>query len=82
MRDVYQETRLRVTCYKTFAMNEWMKAAWMRGTRNEENVIMSEAMKIMEDIGIAILFHEGCILIDYEIVQVGWGMACKRLKLH
>ena len=43
---------------------------------------MSEEMKLLEDIGIAILFHEGCILTDDEIVQVGWEMAWKRLKLH
>ena len=54
---VYQETRLRAACYMAFSTNKWIKAALMRKMPKEENAIISEAMKIMEDIGIAIQFQ-------------------------
>ena len=57
MRDVYQETRLRVASYMAYSKNMWIKAAWMRETRKEENAIMPEAMKIMEDIGKILELH-------------------------
>ena len=45
-------------------MNKWLKAAWTRETRKEQNAIMSLAIEIMEDTGIAVLFPEDCISIE------------------
>ena len=80
MRDVYQETRLRVAFCMAYSNNKWINAARMRETRKEENAIMSEAMTIMKDIGIAILFQEGCIRIEDDIVEGSWKLTWKRLK--
>ena len=66
MRDVYQETRLRVACYMTCSTNSWIQAAWRRDMMKEENAIVMEAVKIMEDIGVRIQFEEGSISIDGE----------------
>ena len=54
-----------------------VEAAWTREPRKKENAILSEGMKRMEDIGIAVLFQEGCILIEDEIVEGGWKLAWK-----
>ena len=52
MRDVYQETRLRVACYMACLINSWIQAAWRREMMKEENAIVTEAVKIIEDVGV------------------------------
>ena len=52
MRDVYQETRLRVACYMACSTNSWIRAAWRREMMKEENAIVTEAVKIMENVGV------------------------------
>ena len=59
MRDVYQETRLRAACYMACSTNSWIWAAWRREIMKEENAIVTEAVKIMEDVGVQIHFEEG-----------------------
>ena len=36
MRDVYQETRLRVACYMACLTNSWIRAAWRREMMKEQ----------------------------------------------
>ena len=80
MRDVYQETRLRVACCMACSTNSWIRAAWRRKMMKEENAIVTEAVKIMEDVGVRIQFEEGSILIDGEVTEGGWKPAGKSLK--
>ena len=49
MRDVYKETRLRVTCYMAMAKstNEWIKVAWKREMLKNENSMIDEAVAII-----------------------------------
>ena len=54
VRDVYQEKRLRVACYMACSTNSWIQAAWRREMMKEENAIVTEAVKIMEDVGVRI----------------------------
>ena len=46
----------------------------------EENTIVTEAVKIMEDVGVRIQFKEGSILIDGEVIEGGWKPAWRSLK--
>ena len=80
MRDVYQETRLRVACCMACSTNSWIRAAWRRKMMKEENAIVTEAVKIMEDVGVRIQFEEGSILIDGEVPEGGWKPAGRSLK--
>ena len=80
MRDVYQETRLRVACYMACSTNSWIRAAWRKEMMKEENAIVTEAVKIMEDVRVQIQFEEGSILIDGEVIEGGWKLAWRSLK--
>ena len=80
MRDVYQETRLRVACYMACSTNSWIRAAWRRERMKEENAIVTEAVKIMEDVGVRIQSEEGSILIDGDVIEGGWKPAWRSLK--
>ena len=44
MRDVYKETRLRVTCYMAKSTNKWIKVAWKRETLKDENSMIDEVV--------------------------------------
>ena len=80
MRDVYQETRLRVACYMACSTNSWIQATWRREMMKEKNAIVTEAVKIMEDVGVRIQFEKGSISIDREVIEGGWKLAWRRLK--
>ena len=75
MGDVYQETRLRAACCMVCPTNSWIRAAWRREMMKEENAIVTEAVKIMEDVGVRIQFEEGNISIDREVIEGGWKPA-------
>ena len=51
IRDVYKETRLRVTCYMAKSTNEWIKVAWKRETLKDENSLIDEAVAMMVQLG-------------------------------
>ena len=76
----YQETRLRVACYMACLTNSWIRAAWRREMMKEENAIVTEAVKTMEDVGVRIQFEEGSISIDGEVIEGGCKPAWRRLK--
>ena len=80
LRDTYRETRVRVACYMACSENRWISAASRREKYKEENSIVEEAMKTMENIGIGIQFEEGSIQIDREQIDGGWKPAWRRMK--
>ena len=60
--------------------NKWIKAAWRRENTKEENSIVEEAIKTMEDVEVEIQFEEGNIRIDGKLIEEGWKTAWKKLK--
>ena len=71
MRNIYKEATLRVTCYIACLQNKWIKAAWRRENTKEENSIVEEAIKTIEDVEVEIQFEEGNIRIDGELIEEG-----------
>ena len=71
MRDIYKETTLRVACYMACLQNKWIKAAWRRENTKEENSIVEEAIKTMEDVEVEIQFEEDNIVIDGKLIEEG-----------
>ena len=75
MKDIYKETKLRVTCYMTCSENKWISAAWRRENIKEENSIVEETMKTMENVVVEIQFERGNISIDGKLIDGGWKPA-------
>ena len=80
LKDIYKETRLRVPCYMACLENKWIKAEWRRGNTKQENSIVEEAMKAMQDVEVEIQFEEDNIRIDGELIEERWKPAWKKLK--
>ena len=64
LKDIYKETRLKVACYMVCSENKWISTKWRRDNTKEENSIVEEAIKTMDDVGVEIQFEEGNIWID------------------
>ena len=68
LRDTYKETRLLVTCYMAKLTNRWIEAAW-RETIKEENAVVVESVKAMEEIGVRLHFEEKLIRLGDEVID-------------
>ena len=66
--------------YMACLQNKWIKAAWRIEYTKEENSIVEEAIKTMEDVEVEIQLEEGNIQIDGELTEDGWKPAWKKLK--
>ena len=71
---------MRVACYMACSENRWVSAAWRREKYKEENSIVEEATKTMENIGIGIQFEEGGIRMDGEQIDGAWKPAWRKMK--
>ena len=80
MKNIYKDTRLRVTCDMVCSENKWISAAWRRENTKKENSIVEEAMKTMDYVGVEIQFKGDNIWIDGELINGGWKPAWKRVK--
>ena len=72
LRDIYKETKLRVACYMAKSQSEWIQAAWERETEKEYTSIKREAQDAMIEIGLAIDFEEGKVILEGERLDKQW----------
>ena len=71
LKDIYKETSLRVTCYMACSENKWIRETWRRENTKEENSIVQEAMKTMDNVGVEIQFEQGNIWIHGYLIYGG-----------
>ena len=69
LRDTYKETRLRVACYMVKSANPWIKAAWRREMLKEENTIIVESVRTMEEVGVRMRFEGNSVQLDDELIE-------------
>ena len=48
----------------------WLEAAWMREAMKEENAIVMESIKTMEEVGVRLRFEDDSIRLDEEVIKV------------
>ena len=80
MRDVYKETRLRVTCYMAKSTNEWLKVTWKRETLKDENSMIDEAVVTMAQLGADIQFEDNAVKPGGRRIDVEWKPIWKKVK--
>ena len=80
MRDVYKETRVRVTCYMLKSENPWIQSAWRRELLKEGNAVVREAITVMEEVGKSIQFEERNIRLEEELIETDWKSTWKKVK--
>ena len=51
MKDLYEETKVRVACYMTLLESAWIKKAWRREFQKEGKSIKSEAEDVLREVG-------------------------------
>ena len=49
--------------------NRWIEVAWMRETMKEENAIVVESIKTMEEVGVRLRFEDDSIRLDEEGIK-------------
>ena len=69
MRDVHEETRLRVACYMSKSENRWIQAAWSRETLKVENAVVTEARTTMEEVGMRLKFEDNAMQLNGEQIR-------------
>lgn len=80
MRDVYNETKVRIACYMTYSQSEWIKVAWRRECKKEYCSIKREAEEAMLDIGESIKFGEEAVWLNGERMCGEWKEIWGKLK--
>ena len=69
MRDVHEETKLRVACYMSKSENRWIQAAWSRETLKVENAVVTEARTTMEEVGMRLKFEDNAMQLNGEQIR-------------
>ena len=67
LRDVYEESRLRVACY--MSINRWIKADWKRETMKENNSIKDEAIMKMQSKEKTVEFEGESIILEGNTIN-------------
>ena len=80
MKDLYKETKVRVTCYMTHSESAWIKTALRREFQKEGKSIKSEAEDALREVGENVEFCLDHVKIQ-GIAQAGdWRKIWKKLK--
>ena len=84
MKDLYEETKVRVACYMTHSESAWIKTAWRREFQKEGKSIKSEAEYALREFGENVQFCLDHVKVQ-GIAQAGdwrkiWNNLKKKIK--
>ena len=80
LREVYEETRLRVACYMVTSENIWIKAAWRSETMKESNSIKHEAIGTIKAVGKTLDFEGESVILEGEKINGDWKQIWTKVK--
>ena len=80
LREVYEETRLRVGCYMFVSDNRWIKEAWKQEKRNECNSIKDEIILKMQTKGKTVQFEGEDMKLEGKILDREFKRIWKQVK--
>ena len=82
LREVYEETRLRVAYYMVTFENIWINAAWSSRseTMKESNSIKDEAIGTIKAVGKTLDFEEESVILEGEKINGDWKQIWTKVK--
>ena len=80
LKEVYEETRLRVGCYIFVSNNRWIKEAWKQEARKISNAIKDEIILTMQTKGKTIQFEGEDIKLEEKILDREFKPIWKQVK--
>jgi hypothetical protein len=80
MRDVYQETKVRVACYMIHSESDWIKEAWAHENRKEGGSLKAEVELIFESLGRKMEVGLETMKLDGESLEGTWKDVWWKLK--
>ena len=80
LREIYQETKVRIATYMTLSTNRWMHVAWLREYGREYKSVKSEAEAVLLKCGVDVTFTEREILKNGVCMPSSWKKSWKELK--
>ena len=80
LKEVYEETRLRVGCYIFVSNNRWIKEAWKQEARKISNAIKDEIILAMQTKGKTIQFEGEDIKLEEKILDREFKPIWKQVK--
>ena len=80
LKEVYEETRLRVGCYIFVSNNRWIKEAWKQEARKISNAIKDEIILTMQTKGKTMQFEGEDIKLEEKILDREFKPIWKQVK--
>ena len=80
LRQVYEETRLRVASYMVMSENMWIKAAWKSEIMKESNSIKDEAIGTTKAVVKTLDFEGESVILEGEKVNGDWKQIWTKVK--
>ena len=80
LKEVYEETRLRVACYMVTSENMWIKAAWRSETVKESNSIKDEAIGTIKAVRKILDFEGELVILIGKKINGDWKQIWTKVK--
>ena len=80
LKDVYEETALRVVCYMNKFINRWIQAASRREILKEENAIGKKSTATMVQVVVKLRFGNNTIQLEDQLIEREQKPTWKKLK--
>ena len=78
-KEVYDETKIRVTCYIAAATNIWIREGRRNESQKEQVSLKKEPGKAMRKVEVTISFDEGRVIVGEES-YTEWKEGWKKLR--
>ena len=73
LKEVYQETKVRVATYMSMSESRWIEVAWKREDNSEYCSVKREAEQTLAECGMEVTFNEKRVTMNGEIITGSGG---------
>jgi len=80
MKDVYEETKVRVACYMTYPNSPWIEAAWRNEVCKEGKSLCRDVNDTLAEYDVNITVSEEGMFEDGKVIMGGWKDVWNKIK--